>query len=469
LCGAVLLPRWRLNPDAPISRGQSGAFGRMKRIYWASPTRYSPFMEKNFNSPKAPRSLASEFLSASAMNKCRKTGLIVSFLAAGALSLRAQTSSPTPASAASVPVTQPSSPLSTPGMEGPLAANPKPMSFDVPDLGKIYISGALTGLGFLEDHPFPGDRERVADVSNAQIFLQKVDGEIQFFMGGGLYSFPELGAGYATSPTETTDFYGPLPLAYIKFVPNSAFSIEAGKIPGIIGVEYPFTYENMNIFRGLLWNQEIPVTRGIQANYSSGSFSCSLSNNDGFYSDRYNWLSGMVTWTFNPSHSVSLIGSGNTGRTGYGSVAIPIVQNNDRQLDNLVYSYTSSGWLAQAYIQYAETNSGPYGGHSRSVSSWGAGLLANYAVPNTNVNLAGRAEFISSSGSNSDQSPNILYGPGSNAFSVTFTPTYQVGVFIARAEISFVKATSTAAGYAFGPYGNNSSQTRAALETGILF
>lgn len=391
--------------------------------------------------------------------------LLLCLLAAAVPPLKAQT--PLPAAAIAPPA--PSSPLTTPGMGGPLIADPKPTSFDLPGVGKIYLTGALTGLGFVEGDPFPGDREKVADVSNAQIFAQKVDGVIQFFIAGGLYAFPELGASYATSAHETKEFYGPLPLAYLKFVPTSSLSIEAGKIPGIIGVESPFTYENMNIFRGLLWNQEIPVTRGIQANYSAGSFSCSLSSNDGFYSDRYNWLSGMVTWTFNASNSVSLIGSGNAGRTDYGSTATPIAQNNDRQLDNLVYAYSSKAWLAQVYLQYAETKSEPYVGFTTPASTWGAGLLANYAVPNTPVNFSGRVEYISSSGNDLDRSPNLLYGPGSKAFSVTLTPTFQVGAFFARAEISLVKASATTTGYAFGPDGRRPTQTRCALESGILF
>jgi hypothetical protein len=395
--------------------------------------------------------------------------LIVCALTGGTPSIRAQTPAPASVPAAATPAPQPSSPVSTPGMEGPLTPNVKPGSFDVPDFGRIFVSGALTELGLAEDHPFPGDREKVADVSNAQVFVQKVDGKIQFFVEGGIYAFPDLGVGYATSAAETSNFYGPLPLAYVKIVPSSAFSIEAGKLPGIIGVEYPFTYENMNVLRGLLWNQEIPVTRGVQANYSSGSFSCSLSMNDGFYSDRYNWLSGMGTWTFNSSNVLSLIGSGNMGETGYGSAATPIPQNNDRQLDNLVYSHTSGAWMAQAYVQYADTKSGPRIGFSKSASTWGAGLLANYAIPNTSINLAGRAEWISSSGSDSDGSPNLLYGPGSKAYSATLTPTYQVGVFFVRAEIALVEATSTTNGDAFGPNGTHHTQTRVAIETGLLF
>jgi Putative beta-barrel porin-2, OmpL-like. bbp2 len=354
-------------------------------------------------------------------------------------------------------------------MEGPLAANLKPESFDMPGFGKIYVSGALTGMLLAENSPFPGDREKLADVSNAQVFVQKVDSEFQFFVDGGIYAFPELGEGYVTSPTETNNIYGPLPLAYLKYVPNASFSLEAGKLPGIIGIEYPFTYENMNIFRGLLWNQEIPVTRGVQANYSSGSFSGSLSLNDGFYSNRYNWVSGMVTWSFNGSNSLSLIGSGNTGETGYGSAATPVPQNNDRQLDNLAYSYNSGAWIAQAYVQYADTKSGAYISIKKSASTWGAGVLANYAIPKTNFNLAGRAEIISSSGSTSDGSPNLLYGPGSKAYSATLTSAYQAGVLFGRAEVSFVGATSTEIGYAFGPKGDDRTQTRFVVEAGILF
>jgi hypothetical protein len=398
--------------------------------------------------------------------RANRLAAVLCALAAGIPSLHCQTA---PAASTAPPAPQPSSPVSTPGMEGPLAASMKPGSLDVPGFGRIYVSGALTGIGLAEDSPFPGEREQVADISNAQVFVQKVDGEFQFFLDGGIYAFPELGAAYVRSPTETNDLYGPLPLAYVKYVPNSTFSFEAGKLPGIIGVEYPFTYENMNIFRGLLWNQEIPVTRGVQANFSSGPFSGSLSLNDGFYSNRYNWVSGMVTWSFSTSSSLSLTGSGNMGETGYASASTPLPQNNDSQLDNLAYSYTSGPWIAQAYAQYADTKSGAYIGIRKSASTWGAGLLANFAIPSTNFNLAGRAEVISTSGSAGDGSPNLLYGPGSRAYSATLTSACQMGLFFSRVEVSFVRTSSAADGYAFGPAGNDRNQARVVAEAGILF
>ena len=57
--------------------------------------------------------------------------------------------------------------------------------------------------------------------------------------------------------------------------------------------------------------------------------------------------------------------------------------------------------------------------------------------------MAGRFEYISSTGSVASNSVNLLYGPGSAAWSLTATPTYQYQKFFARGDISFVQATSS--------------------------
>lgn len=355
-------------------------------------------------------------------------------------------------------------------MEGPLTVNVKPESFDLPNgMGKIYVSGAVTALGFAEDDRIPGDRPAQADISNAQVFVQKVDGECQFFIQAGEYSLPSLGAGYLTGGN-ATNLYGPLPQAFLKIAPNSNFSIEAGKLPTLIGAEYTFTYENMDIFRGLLWNQETAISRGIQANYTAGPVALSVQWSDGFYSNRYNWLAGSATWTINSANTLSLIVSGNLGITDYAaSAAVPFVQNNDQQLDNLIYSYSSGAWVAQGYVQYADTSKDGKLGFGQSASQTGEGVLVNYAIPNTSYNLSGRVEYISTTGSVKGGAPNVLYGPGSDAWSFTLTPSWQSGVFFSRAEISYVSASNTTRGFVFGPNGTQTSQTRFAVEAGILF
>jgi hypothetical protein len=381
------------------------------------------------------------------------------------------TATPTPAAVAApaAPAAAPTSPVSTPSMEGPLTVNLKPESFDIPDFGKIYVSGALTGIGLADGPVFAGEKNAIADVSNAQVFVQKVDGAFQFFLDAGAYSFPTVGVPYTTDGNTVSATFGALPLAFVKYAPTSAFSIEAGKLPTLIGAEYMFTYENMNISRGLLWNQEPVVSRGVQANYTAGPVTINLSWNDGFYSSRYNWADGAVTWAINGSNTLEFIAGGNLGTTDYGTSATPELQNNDKQIYNLIYSYTSGQWVAQAYFQYAQTGSSAAIGIGKDTSTTGVGVLVNYAIPNSSWNLSARAEDISSSGSAADGSASLLYGPGSKAWSFTFTPTYQVGVLFTRAEISFVGASSTTSGFVFGKSGTNTSQTRFAIETGILF
>lgn len=352
-------------------------------------------------------------------------------------------------------------------MEGPLSVNVKPESFDIPDFGKIYVSGALTAIAFADTPLFPGEKNGYADISNAQIFVQKVDGAFQFFIDAGAYSFPTVGVPYTEAGNTMSNTYGALPNAFVKLVSGN-FSIEAGKLPTLIGAEYAFTYENMNISRGLLWNQEPVVSRGVQANYTAGPVAFNVSWNDGFYSDRFNWISGAATWTINPANSLEVVGGGNVGTTDYGTSATPEVLNNDTALWNLIYSYTAGAWTAQAYFQYADSgNSATIG--VKDTSTTGFGVLANYAVPNTSWNVSARVEDITSSGSPTDGSADLLYGAGSKAWSFTFTPSYQSGVLFVRAEAAFVAASSTTSGLAFGRSGTSTSWARFAIETGILF
>ena len=353
-------------------------------------------------------------------------------------------------------------------MEGPLSVNLKPESFDIPDFGKIYVSGAVTAIALSDTPRFAGEKSVISDISNAQVFVQKVDGAFQFFVDAGAYSFPTVGVPYLTAGNTNSATFGALPLGFIKLVSGN-FSIQAGKLPTLIGAEYGFTYENMNISRGLLWNQEPLVSRGVQANYTAGPLALSASWNDGFYSNRYNWGSASAAWTINSSNTLALVFGGNFGTTDYGASATPIYQNNDKQIWNLIYSFTSGPWIAQAYGQYADTASGTSIGIGKATSTSGFGVLVNYAVPNTSWNLSARLEDISSSGSTTDGSVNLLYGVGSKAWSFTITPTYQSGIFFTRGEISFVGASSTTRGSVFGSSGTSTSQTRFAIETGILF
>src|ERR1039457_3546873 len=100
-----------------------------------------------------------------------------------------------------------------------------------------------------------------------------------------------------------------------------------GALPTLMGAESTFTFENMNIERGLLWNQENAVNRGIQVNQTMGKFTASLSWNVGFYSNRYSWLSGSLTYANGP-HSLAFVGMGNLGQTAFQTLATPVHYNS---------------------------------------------------------------------------------------------------------------------------------------------
>ena len=369
------------------------------------------------------------------------------------------------------------SPMSNPAMSGPLSPNQKPLGFDLGALGTVYTTGVVSGLAQWQNNASPGDQASQADVSNAQIFLNKTDGLVQFFLQAGAYSLPDIGVPYDRASHATNDFYGPLPQWFVKLAPTDEFSIMVGKLPTLIGSEYTFSFENMNIERGLLWNQENAVNRGVQVNYSAGPLALAFSWNDGFYSNKYTWASLSATYTIDKENTVAIIAGGNTKKETVSTTATPLFQNNE-QIYNLVYTHAAGPWTIQPYVQYTRVPASAEYDTTESASTTGVALLVNYAfdadssfggLKLAGVNLPVRVEYISSTGSVAGGAPNLMYGPGSKAWSITVTPTYQEKIFFARAELSFVQARSTTPGLAFGADGNHTSQTRFLLEAGILF
>jgi len=68
----------------------------------------------------------------------------------------------------------------------------------------------------------------------------------------------------------------------------------------------------------------------------AGKFAVALSWNDGYYSDRYSWLSGSLAYTQAP-HSLVLVGMDNLGHTAYQTLATPV--QNKSLIYELRYTY----------------------------------------------------------------------------------------------------------------------------------
>jgi hypothetical protein len=364
-----------------------------------------------------------------------------------------------------------------PEIAGPLRPTTNPAKFDIGPLGDVFATGIITGFGQLQTNSMPGDGMAIADTTNALLFVQKPDGVFQFFVQSGVYSLPSLGTPYMTAFTTTRELWGPVPQAFVKLAPSDDWSVMAGKLSSIPGYEGTFSFQNLNIERGLLWNQSGSVSRGVQVNHSAGPFTFALSWNDGFYSDQLSWISGSTAWKIDETNSFTVLWGTNTRTTSVSTVATPVFQNNSRIFD-IIYTFRSGSWSLSPNLQYTYVPVAPSIGVLQGAATYGASLLLNYTFDSAgrlgSVGLPGlslplRLEYIASTGTITDGAPNLLYGPGSAAWSITVTPTYQYQKFFTRAEFSYVAASHTTPGLAFGSSGSEVSQARFAFEAGFLF
>lgn len=372
----------------------------------------------------------------------------------------------TPAPAAPADPAAPAAPaaLSTPSVTGPLSNLP-PAMFDAGPFGKIAVNGLISGMAVGQSNHNPGDDIFQSAISNAQVFIQKTDGWFQFYLQAGAYNIPSLGVPFLSSQKTISETFSPIPVAFVKLQAGKNTSFEIGSLPTLIGAEYTFTFENMNVERGLLWNQENLINRGVQVNQTLGKFALSASWNDGFYSNRYTYVTGSVAYTNGPN-ALSFVAGGNAGQTKFETYATP-VQNNG-SIYNVIYTWTKGAWIIQPYYQYTTVPTNVKIGVANGAHTNGGAILASRAFSH-GFSLASRFEYISSNGTAALNTVNLLYGPGSSALSFTATPTFQYGGFFFRTDLAITHANSFTSGDVFGPKGANDNQFRAAAEMGFIF
>lgn len=390
----------------------------------------------------------------------------------------AEQGTPAPATAPAEAQTPPAPmPLPTPSMSGPLSTA-VPHEIPAGPFGKIEITGILSGIGDVTGNRVnTTDSLAHADISNGQVFVQKTTGWFQFYLQAGAYNIPALGAAFAQDGPTISNLYGAFPVGYMKLVKGN-FNIEVGALPTLVGDEYTFTFQNMNIERGLLWGQEPAISRGVQLNETYKKLTLAFSVNDGYYSNRYTSLSGSVAYAINAANTITFVGAGNAGSNVKNTIATPFLQNNS-MIYNLIYTYTKGSVTISPYYQYSAVKQNAAIGILTGSHTNGGAILANYNFKH-GFSLAVRPEYIkSSTGNVLDLNTNLLgfgssgpgsFGPGSGAFSFTATPTWQKDAFFVRADISVVHLTDLPTpGLGFGPGGTKTNQPRGVIETGFMF
>jgi hypothetical protein len=386
----------------------------------------------------------------------------------------------TPPPPAATPATPPAPTAPPyPSMGPTLSNNVNSASFDAGPLGKLTVNGVLSGIALEQDHPgfntWDGrpNKDFEGDASNAMVTVQKSDGVFQFVVQAGVYSFPTLGSGYIKSTDQPEATFGFAPVAYVKIAPNANWSFQAGQLPTLIGAELPFTYQNMNIERGLLWNTEPLFSRGFQANYTNGPWAASVAITDGFYSNNLTTLSGLLTYTFKNSDALTFAVSGNVSHNLKNLPFATPSALQQGQVYNLIFTHSMGKLTITPYLQFNNVPHVTF--FTPSGTIWAGAVLAKYSFT-SEISVAGRVEYESSSGA-----ANLLYGSKSNAWSITITPTYQKGIFFARLEGSYTGVSGITrfecdsqvgtfcSGTGLGQDGLATSQIRGVFEAGVIF
>ncbi len=128
--------------------------------------------------------------------------IILQSLSAASLATTIAAGAQAPASAPTAPATPAATadqaaapaapaPLSTFVLTGPLQWLP-PATFDAGPLGKLSVNGIVTGFSQFQNNHVPGDDSAQATLSNGQIFIQKADGKVQYYIQAGVYTMPTL-------------------------------------------------------------------------------------------------------------------------------------------------------------------------------------------------------------------------------------------------------------------------------------
>ncbi|KQP10885.1 MAG: outer membrane beta-barrel protein [Methylobacterium sp.] len=373
--------------------------------------------------------------------------------------------------------------ITFPSYGGIIKQNPNPACLTIGGIGDIYFGGALTGYAYTQTNQFAfsavpqiaSDRAARVDFSNLMGTIQKADGAFQFYAAFGAYTIPGLGLPILGTFDQTDLLYSPIPIVFGKYVFNDNWSVQGGRMPTLIGSELPFTYQNLNISRGLLFNQENVINQGVQVNYSDGPWSASFAATDGFYSGEINWVTGAIVYKIDAANTVGI--NGGTHFNTYNAAlqnprfqfATPLaVQNSSIVSAN--YTYADGPVIVTPYVQYTNIERNSVLGLA-GAETFGGAILASYAFTD-NFALAGRFEYITQSGSAVNPfrpTTSVLYGPGSSALSFTVTPTFTFDRYFVRGEFSTVQLYDITPGLGFGRTGTKTSQERYMVETGITF
>lgn len=306
----------------------------------------------------------------------------------------------------------------------------------------LELTGALTAGFFMVDKTNnqndPGAKDYFKVTAIDIELLSKVNDTIGFVADLGQTEQSDLLDPDPSQPT-ATDFG--VDYAYVSIRPLDNLTIDAGVLPTNIGYELYHTYENKNIFFGMVWYGQ-PVT------YAGARITYEAMDNLSLYVE-YNQDSGDPfgngAITYDEAFAVGVLGKlmnidyaiSYYDYAGYKNLVDVVLSTSFGTLDvALNFDYQ---WMDDNTKKYLKNQ----GATSIDDSAYG---IALYLTPNLTETLSVpiRLEYVND-GKSVNNAGNVidegLYGiSGDSAYSITITPTYKPtkNSFI-RAELGYVK------------------------------
>ena len=293
------------------------------------------------------------------------------------------------------------------------------------------------------------------DVANGLLNVTVDAGNLHANATAGDYAFPTVGFPLAPETAAGADvwLYGALPVAAVTYNLNAHLSVAAGKFGALLGQESPFTYQNLDIQRGIGWAMEPTISRGVQVRYANGPWSATLQENDAYYSGSGRALEGLLGWAPSPASNLQfawIVPGANVPPNPTTSVG------NKAEYD-LMYARTIGKLQLLPYLLWVHSPASSALGYTSAENASAAVLIASWAF-DPRLSIAARYEEARNSSSPSDASLNadlVGFGPGSSAASFTLTPSLRFGNGgILRFEYSHASGTGL-------------SQNRYGLEFGV--
>jgi len=359
-----------------------------------------------------------------------------------------------------------SSPSPAPSVVPTTAPTAGPNVGGVLTVGAFHTSG-VNASGAL-DVPSNVDMPHRADITNLLLSVSAPAGRLHALATAGLYNFPTVGQSINQTYQlgANARLYSELPLAQVAYSLNQHVSVAAGKFAALLGQESLFTYQNVNVQRGIGWAMEPVISRGVRVTYLNNALTLTLEANDAYYSGSGRAAEALIGYAPSDNASVqfaAIVPGRNVGPNSTVSIGNKAEYNvmATRQIGKL---------QLLPYVLWVRSPASAILGYARGESATAAVLMAAYAI-SPPLSVAVRYEDVRNASSTTDTSTNadlVGYGPGSRATTFTVTPALRVGPALVRFDYSRVWLSSFAPGSAFGTNGRGNTQDRFAFEMGLL-